>query len=205
MSNAPLFALLGFATTALVWPVLRGWSRTGVFPVVFSRRGAPLQRLIGAAMGAAILSFFAILGARAAAGPEVLGEWPAPQGVTFSGWLMVAVGWGITLVAQRNMDASWRIGIDDRPTALVTRGLFGVVRNPVFSGMLLALVGLCLVAPSVWLLAVTLACAVLIRLQVGGEERHLAALHGSAYLEYAAKVGRFIPGLGVGVRYGSGQ
>jgi hypothetical protein len=37
---------------------------------------------------------------------------------------------------------------------------------------------------------------VLVSLQVRLEERHLIALHGGAYLEYASSVGRFVPWLG---------
>jgi len=55
------------------------------------------------------------------------------------------------------MGASWRVGIDDRPTQLVTGGLFSLSRNPIFSGMLLTLAGFILIASAAWLIV---ACAV---------------------------------------------
>ena len=51
----------------------------------------------------------------------------------------------LVVVSQTQMGASWGIGIDDRSTELVTRGLFGLVRNPIFSGLLLALLGFVLI------------------------------------------------------------
>ena len=46
----------------------------------------------------------------------------------------------LTVLAQLQMGASWRVGIDDRPTELVTGGLFRVVRNPIFTALLVFLV-----------------------------------------------------------------
>jgi protein-S-isoprenylcysteine O-methyltransferase Ste14 len=44
----------------------------------------------------------------------------------------------VTLPAQRAIGESWRIGVDpDERTELVTAGLFGRLRTPIFTGMLL--------------------------------------------------------------------
>lgn len=197
---APLLAGVLFVATALVWPTWAGWRRTGVFPVVFTRRsGAGLQRLVGALMGLLVLGLLVALGWRAWAGPASLGEWTTSPLFSAMGWTLVSVGWVLILVAQRQMAASWRIGIDDRPTALVTNGVFRRVRNPIFTGMLTTLAGFFVVAPAWWSLASWLAAVVLIRYQVQAEERHLAKLHGETYARYAALAGRFIPGVGRGV------
>jgi protein-S-isoprenylcysteine O-methyltransferase Ste14 len=94
------------------------------------------------------------------------------------------------------MGASLRVGLPSEPTALVSAGLFRWVRNPIFLGMLLALGGVVLVAPSLWSAAVWLAATAAIAYQVRLEESHLRARHGAAYLSYAARVGRFLPGVG---------
>src|SRR6185295_3253996 len=51
------------------------------------------------------------------------------------GILLAAAGMVLTLWAQLGMGDSWRVGVDAAErTSLVTHGLFGRVRNPIFSG-----------------------------------------------------------------------
>ena len=110
---APLLAALAFVATVLVWPTWRGWRRTGVFPVVFTRKsGAGLQRLVGAAMGLLVLGFLAAFGWRAWAGPW--GEWSASPQLVALGWTLVAAGWLLIVVAQRQLAASWREALEAR-------------------------------------------------------------------------------------------
>ena len=121
-------------------------------------------------------------------------RWPR-SGRAF-GWLLFLGGLVLTLVAQAQMGASWRIGIDDRPTRLVTGGLFAFSRNPIFSGMFLTLAGVVLISPAAWTLCGGAVGLVVVSLQVRLEERNLAAIHGSTYMSYASRVGRFVPWLG---------
>jgi protein-S-isoprenylcysteine O-methyltransferase Ste14 len=103
-----------------------------------------------------------------------------------------------TLHAQRAMGVSWRIGVDDRErTTLIDRGPFRYVRNPIFTWMTFALVGLIVMVPNVWSLLALIAMVAAIELQVRRvEEPYLLRAHGAAYARYAARTGRFIPGLG---------
>ncbi len=100
--------------------------------------------------------------------------------------------------AQMALGASWRIGVDDRErTALVTTGPFGWERNPIFTAALIAFLGLALMVPNLvaligWVLALS-GIQTQIRLI---EEPHLKRVHGEPYARYAARVGRFLPGLG---------
>jgi protein-S-isoprenylcysteine O-methyltransferase Ste14 len=94
------------------------------------------------------------------------------------------------------MGASWRIGIDDRPTQLVTGGLFALSRNPIFLGMFFSIAGLVWIAPAPWTLAGLAVAVVLVSLQVRLEERNLVRVHRQAYVTYAVRVGRFVPWLG---------
>ncbi|WP_437934076.1 methyltransferase family protein [Sorangium sp. So ce341] len=107
-----------------------------------------------------------------------------------------------TLWSQGAMGASWRIGVSEAErTSLVTRGPFAVVRNPIFSFMMLAALGMALILPNAAALASFVALVTAIELQVRVvEEPYLLRAHGEAYAAYCAKVGRFLPGLGLAHR-----
>ncbi|RKH46483.1 methyltransferase family protein [Corallococcus sicarius] len=190
-------ATLAFLLFAMVLPSVRLSRRTGRPALVLHRSGPPLQRVIGVGMalfmGAIVLWSAALL----ALGEAALGVWAVPGSVRWSGWALVVAGFVVTVRAQLEMGASWRIGIDSERTELVTGGLFNVVRNPIFSGMLAVVTGVTLATPSAWTVMGWLDYVLLVSLQVRLEEDHLQGLHGSAYQRYAARVGRFIPGVGL--------
>jgi protein-S-isoprenylcysteine O-methyltransferase Ste14 len=114
------------------------------------------------------------------------------------GIVLFAVGLAGTLAAQIAMGESWRIGVDEAETTeLVTDGPFALVRNPIFAAMLPASAGLVLMVPSVVALAGLAALFVALQLQVRVvEEPYLLRAHGTGYAGYAARVGRFVPGVG---------
>ena len=119
-------------------------------------------------------------------------------GADTAGLVLAIAGIGATLVAQFAMGSSWRIGVDhDERTELVTTGPFALVRNPIFSAMIPTALGLVLLVPS-WVAILGLAgLVVALELQVRVvEEPYLLRTHGRTYGEYAARVGRFVPGLG---------
>jgi protein-S-isoprenylcysteine O-methyltransferase Ste14 len=139
----------------------------------------------------------------------VYAAWPAALGVLSFVSLPVAVLWqaiggtllfGGTLLmaaAQLGMGKSWRIGIDPsaRP-GLITHGIYGYSRNPIYVGTFLCTSGFLLLLPtwlSVALLGLTIAR---VRWQVRQEEAYLMGPYGDEYLAYARTVGRFVPGLG---------
>ncbi len=113
--------------------------------------------------------------------------------------ILIAVsGLVLTLFAQSDMGTSWRIGVrqTDR-TALITTGLFALVRNPIFTGMSMFAVGLAALWPNVASFASLLALLVAIELQVRFvEEPYLLSVHGTAWKRWASRVGRFVPALG---------
>jgi protein-S-isoprenylcysteine O-methyltransferase Ste14 len=128
-----------------------------------------------------------------------------PVGVLHARWIQLA-GIGLALLgivlmvwAQIDMGDSWRIGVDEsETTALVRTGVFGRVRNPIYTAMLTFAIGIALVAPNlVAMLGVALAVGT-VELQVRRvEEPYLLGKHGDAYRGYTAGVGRFIPGVGL--------
>jgi protein-S-isoprenylcysteine O-methyltransferase Ste14 len=115
-----------------------------------------------------------------------------------AGLMLFLVGLAATLAAQLAMGTSWRIGVDhSERTDLVTSGPFAYSRNPIFAAMIPASLGLALMVPSVVAIGGVLALLLALQLQVRiVEEPYLANTHGAAYAAYAARVGRFVPGLG---------
>ncbi|OCK49903.1 beta-carotene 15,15'-monooxygenase [Chryseobacterium sp. CBo1] len=97
------------------------------------------------------------------------------------------------LIAQFQMENSWRIGIDEElKTELITTGLFKYSRNPIFLGMLMSLTGLFLTLPTFISLSFFIISNILIQIQIRLEEEFLLKQHGTYYLEYKKKVRRLI-------------
>jgi protein-S-isoprenylcysteine O-methyltransferase Ste14 len=111
---------------------------------------------------------------------------------------IAATGVVLTLVAQLDMGESWRVGVDENErTELVVQRSFRVVRNPIFSAMAMTASGLALLVPNLVAVVSVGALVAALELQVRVvEEPYLRTAHGSGYLRYGARVGRFVPGLG---------
>jgi protein-S-isoprenylcysteine O-methyltransferase Ste14 len=120
------------------------------------------------------------------------------DGVHALGIALAAAGGLAVFAAQLGMGESWRIGVsDDQRTDLVTGGWFAICRNPIYSAMILGWTGYALMVPT-WLgIAAVLVIALGLEIQVRAvEEPHLVRTHGAEYRAYAARVGRFLPGVG---------
>lgn len=121
------------------------------------------------------------------------------------GIVLAIGGVAMTLLAQSAMGSSWRIGVDvQERTVLVIDGPFAVVRNPVFAAMLPTALGLALLVPNLIAVVGLIALVAALELQTRVvEEPYLLRVHGNAYADYAARVGRFAPRLGRLPRSGS--
>ncbi|MDP2316305.1 MAG: isoprenylcysteine carboxylmethyltransferase family protein [Pseudomonadota bacterium] len=185
-----------FVFLALVWPMLRTWRRHGVFALVVHQTRDPLGRFVGRGFGAGVAGIAAWATVYAALGPAPLGVWDAPMVLRSGGLLAALVGLAVVLAAQAQMGASWRIGIDSEPTALVARGLYRWVRHPIYTGLLAMLVGVAALTPSAWTLMGGGWIASLIALQARLEDTHLFQQHGASWLAWASRTGRLVPGVG---------
>jgi protein-S-isoprenylcysteine O-methyltransferase Ste14 len=103
-----------------------------------------------------------------------------------------------TVGAQLAMGDAWRIGVDPAErTRLVTAGPFAVVRNPIYAGMIPFFAGIALLVPGPLTIVGAALLVVALELQTRlVEEPYLRRVHGAAYADYAARVGRFVPGVG---------
>ncbi|MGH1540929.1 MAG: methyltransferase family protein [Arenicella sp.] len=111
------------------------------------------------------------------------------------GVFLGVVGIVITAIAQLQMGKDWRIGVDEaEQTGLVTRGLYRYSRNPIYSGVIIFILGLLLMVPN-WLMLLLGGLIYLsIEMQVRGvEEPYLRNLHGQDFAEYCQQVGRYLP------------
>jgi protein-S-isoprenylcysteine O-methyltransferase Ste14 len=180
------------------------WRRTGSTGVHGVAPGAgPIEWVAGALfvtglLGGAAAPVLALLG--------IVEPIPALDG-TFGHVVGIGLAVGgvvLTFIAQLAMGDAWRIGVDPgERTQLVVDGPFRLVRNPIYSAMIPAVLGLVLMVPSVVAIAALLTLAIGLELQVRlVEEPHLLRAHGDEYAGYAARVGRFVPGVGLlhGVR-----
>ena len=77
-------------------------------------------------------------------------------------------------------------------TALVTDGIFGCLRNPMYVGLTLILAGLSVLLASDWMLVMAVVFIAVIHFGVvKREERYLEAKFGDAYRAYKARVPRY--------------
>jgi protein-S-isoprenylcysteine O-methyltransferase Ste14 len=80
-------------------------------------------------------------------------------------------------------------------TPLATDGVYGLVRNPIYTGLMAGGLGMVLVGSSFLHILFWFALVGLLSGKARWEERMLVDEH-PAYSEYAARVGRFLPGVG---------
>ncbi len=82
---------------------------------------------------------------------------------------------------------------DRSSTALVTTGPYTLLRNPIYLGEVMAMLGAAELTKNVWFIVAALVFALLVTwLQIIPEERHLDARFGQDYRDYKARARRWI-------------
>ena len=121
-------------------------------------------------------------------------DWPTPPWLRTLAQLFVIAGF-VVLVA-----ASLRLGRALTPTPvptehseLQTGGLYRFVRHPIYTGVLLLVVGITMRSGSVVTLAVGIVTVVFFARKARWEEARLAERY-PGYADYAARTPRFVPG-----------
>ena len=114
-------------------------------------------------------------------------------------WFLPLLAWGYL---QFWLIGKYRIrrggggpGMDTPPERLVTTGPFAYSRNPMYLGHVIFLLGLTLSLRSVLAALITVANAVWFHFRVQRDEKRLRERFGQPYLDYTARVRRWIPGL----------
>lgn len=123
-------------------------------------------------------------------GPIVLFEHVTSQWLGM-GIMTCALIW--VVIAQSQMGASWRIGIDhEQKTGFVQSGVFRYSRNPIFVGVILISLGYFLLLPNPITFAILVLDIALIQIQVAMEEEYLTKQHGQQYTKYCQQVRRWL-------------
>ena len=193
------FALVlygAFLVAAFGWRTWVQYRRTGDHGFRgFSGQVSASERVSGVLFVMALVAF---LGAPIAALLGLLPPFELPRWLSGVGVVLALLGFALVLLAQLQMGASWRIGVDpEERTALVEDGLFSLVRNPIFSAISVFGLGFAMLVPNALSLVALVLGGIGLELQVRWiEEPYLVRTHGEEYARYAGRVGRFVPGVG---------
>jgi protein-S-isoprenylcysteine O-methyltransferase Ste14 len=125
--------------------------------------------------------------------------WPfAPPGTPLIYWMsagsMILVGLALFAAGIRNFSRAGTPVPTNQPTRLVvTTGIHGWTRNPIYLGMFLVYGGIGIAARSPWTLILMLPLAITIRYGVvAREEWYLETKFGATYRAYKASVRRWL-------------
>jgi protein-S-isoprenylcysteine O-methyltransferase Ste14 len=191
----PAYLVVYFAA-AFFWRSFIVWKRTGINPVTFKHADNAhdfIGRVFKIVFGLVVL--VVLVYAFWPHGYQYLAPltWLEHRWVLVIGISLLVLSLLWTLVAQVQMGESWRIGIDEQHrTPLVTRGVFGWSRNPIFVGMKITLLGMFLIIPNAFTLLAFALGVVLIHIQVRLEEEFLQRSHREAYERYRRQVRRWM-------------
>jgi protein-S-isoprenylcysteine O-methyltransferase Ste14 len=122
--------------------------------------------------------------------------WPVTLLVLVPAIVLVVVGLVLAVLGVVGLGAALTASPIPRDEApLVTGGVYGLLRSPIYSGLMTGGLGLVLFGASIWHVLVWVALVMLLALKTRWEERMLISEHPE-YLAYGARVGRFLPGIG---------
>ena len=107
---------------------------------------------------------------------------------------LILIGIGVFAAGIRNFSSAATPVQGTRPTrALVTTGIHGWSRNPIYLGMFLIYGGIGIVVRSPWILILALPLAITMRYGVvAREEAYLERRFGDVYRDYKARVRRWL-------------
>ncbi|HYI86295.1 MAG TPA: isoprenylcysteine carboxylmethyltransferase family protein [Burkholderiales bacterium] len=111
-----------------------------------------------------------------------------------AGGTLILIGVAIMAAGARNFSRADTPVPSNQPVrALVTTGIHGWSRNPIYVGMLLLYAGIGTGARSPWVLILALPLVIILRYGViAREETYLERRFGDAYRDYKARVRRWL-------------
>ena len=141
---------------------------------------------------------FPLLAASLQHGPFSLPTWadsvPTVYGFRCASALLGVVCYLGTLSCWLVMGRNWSMAIvPGQKTELVTGGLFGWVRHPIYSLSIVLMICSAVAVPTVPMFLLAVLHVTFMNIKAKKEEGHLAATHGPSYRLYCDQVGRFVP------------
>ena len=113
-------------------------------------------------------------------------------GLRIAGILVGILGVTFFALATITMKTSWRVGIPEEKTALITNGIYKWSRNPAFVGFDFLYLSICLLFFNIPLLLVSIWSAVMLHLQILQEEVHMHNMFGEEYDTYKKHTLRYL-------------
>jgi protein-S-isoprenylcysteine O-methyltransferase Ste14 len=191
----PWFAKAIILASSIVMVVIRAphGQRSRRLKVVRSRRG-PLEIAL---LTVALLAFVIPLIWVVATPVFAFADYPLRPVPLFAGILLLVVGLWVFARAHADLGTNWSITLEVREKhQLVTQGIYGHVRHPMYLALLLYSLGQALVVPN-WIAgpSYVVAMAVLFALRLGPEERLMLEEFGEDYEAYMGRTRRLVPGV----------
>ena len=192
----PAFYFFAFLIVTVGWRAFRVWQLSGVNALTHYRTdgvhglASNVFRLVFVGIAIVVLIHAAFQSARPYLVPI---DWLENSTLAAVGWVLLIIAFVIIVIAQVQMGAAWRIGIDQEQTSqLVTHGIFRYSRNPIFLAIRICFFGLFLVLPTAFTLLLWVLGDVMMQIQVQLEEAYLTKTFGEAYLAYTKTARRWL-------------
>jgi|GEM_PF-236406 len=109
-----------------------------------------------------------------------------------AGLVLIVSGLVLYFNAWKALGNAWRIGNDEKSNApLVTKGAYGISRNPIYLFYSIYFIGTFLINGVTVFLILTVCLIVVLYYLILEEERDLARRYGRVYEDYKARIGRY--------------
>lgn len=202
-----------FPATVLTATIWTYWFCVGVMAVRVRRRTrklsgvVPKQRLeqfmwliwVPLVVAWMTLPYLAATGARTPWGLPELAHEPGFLQLRWVAALAAVACLALTIECWIRMGKNWRMAVTpDQQTELVTSGLYGRIRHPIYALSILLMACSVLIVPTAPMAFVAVVHIALMLVKARNEERFLLAAKGEAYARYCRRTGRFIPRFGAG-------
>jgi protein-S-isoprenylcysteine O-methyltransferase Ste14 len=171
---------------------------TGINPIVIARGKGPWRIVEMSALGSLVLWVTEVL-LHALHSRYDIDSQPLlfallnSFAVKMAGFALVSAGLIIFVFAFLSFGNSWRIGIDRKtPGGLVTGGIFGITRNPIYVAFNLFFLGMFLLNGTIFFLIFALLASVSVHFQILREEEFLSRQYGESFEAYRKRTPRYL-------------